>query len=70
MRILTAIVFLLPTLAFALDPNLKELDKSRVRSAADHFLKEQPVPITAQSSPDREYEETWHKAEGLLRALP
>lgn len=25
--------------------------------------------ITAQSSPDREYEETWHKAEGLLRAL-
>jgi para-aminobenzoate synthetase component I len=26
--------------------------------------------IVAQSSPDREYEETWHKAEGLLRALP
>ena len=25
--------------------------------------------IVAQSSPDREYEETWHKAEGLLRAL-
>src|SRR5262245_30882137 len=26
--------------------------------------------IVAQSSPEREYEETWHKAEGLLRALP
>jgi para-aminobenzoate synthetase component 1 len=25
--------------------------------------------IVAQSSPAREYEETWHKAEGLLRAL-
>jgi para-aminobenzoate synthetase component I len=25
--------------------------------------------IVAQSSPDREYEETWHKAAGLLRAL-
>jgi para-aminobenzoate synthetase component 1 len=25
--------------------------------------------IVAQSSPDREYEETWHKAEGLLRSL-
>jgi para-aminobenzoate synthetase component 1 len=25
--------------------------------------------ILAQSSPDREYEETWHKAAGLLRAL-
>jgi para-aminobenzoate synthetase component 1 len=25
--------------------------------------------IVAQSSPDREYEETWHKAEGLLRAI-
>jgi para-aminobenzoate synthetase component I len=25
--------------------------------------------IVAQSTPDREYEETWHKAEGLLRAL-
>jgi para-aminobenzoate synthetase component 1 len=25
--------------------------------------------IVAQSSPEREYEETWHKAEGLLRAL-
>ncbi len=25
--------------------------------------------IVAQSSPDREYEETWHKAEGMLRAL-
>jgi para-aminobenzoate synthetase component I len=25
--------------------------------------------VVAQSSPDREYEETWHKAEGLLRAL-
>jgi para-aminobenzoate synthetase component I len=25
--------------------------------------------IVAQSSPDREYEETWHKAEGVLRAL-
>ena len=25
--------------------------------------------IVAQSSPQREYEETWHKAEGLLRAL-
>jgi len=25
--------------------------------------------IVAQSSPDREYEETWHKAEGLIRAL-
>ncbi len=26
--------------------------------------------IVAQSIPEREYEETWHKAEGLLRALP
>ena len=25
--------------------------------------------VVAQSSPEREYEETWHKAEGLLRAL-
>ena len=25
--------------------------------------------IVAQSSPQREYEETWHKAEGLMRAL-
>jgi para-aminobenzoate synthetase component 1 len=25
--------------------------------------------IVAQSIPEREYEETWHKAEGLLRAL-
>jgi para-aminobenzoate synthetase component 1 len=25
--------------------------------------------IVAQSNPEREYEETWHKAEGLLRAL-
>jgi para-aminobenzoate synthetase component I len=25
--------------------------------------------IVAQSDPQREYEETWHKAEGLLRAL-
>jgi len=25
--------------------------------------------IVAQSSPDREYEETWHKAAGLLRAI-
>jgi para-aminobenzoate synthetase component 1 len=25
--------------------------------------------IVAQSSPPREYEETWHKAEGLLRAI-
>ena len=25
--------------------------------------------IVAQSSPQREYEETWHKAEGLLRAI-
>jgi para-aminobenzoate synthetase component 1 len=25
--------------------------------------------IVAQSSPQREYEETWHKAAGLLRAL-
>jgi para-aminobenzoate synthetase component 1 len=25
--------------------------------------------IVAQSSPEREYEETWHKAEGILRAL-
>jgi para-aminobenzoate synthetase component 1 len=25
--------------------------------------------IVSQSSPQREYEETWHKAEGLLRAL-
>jgi len=25
--------------------------------------------IVAQSSPQREYEETWHKAEGLIRAL-
>ena len=25
--------------------------------------------IVAQSSPEQEYEETWHKAEGLLRAL-
>src|SRR5262249_14292120 len=25
--------------------------------------------IVADSSPEREYEETWHKAEGLLRAL-
>jgi para-aminobenzoate synthetase component 1 len=25
--------------------------------------------ITAQSVPEREYEETWHKAEGLLRAI-
>jgi para-aminobenzoate synthetase component 1 len=25
--------------------------------------------IVAQSSPEREYEETWHKAEGLLRAV-
>jgi para-aminobenzoate synthetase component 1 len=25
--------------------------------------------IVAQSTPEREYEETWHKAEGLLRAL-
>jgi para-aminobenzoate synthetase component I len=25
--------------------------------------------IVAQSAPAREYEETWHKAEGLLRAL-
>ncbi len=25
--------------------------------------------IVAQSSPEREYEETWHKAEGLLRAI-
>ena len=25
--------------------------------------------IVAQSVPDREYEETWHKAEGMLRAL-
>ena len=26
--------------------------------------------IVADSIPDREYEETWHKAEGMLRALP
>jgi para-aminobenzoate synthetase component 1 len=26
--------------------------------------------IVADSSPEREYEETWHKAEGMLRALP
>jgi para-aminobenzoate synthetase component 1 len=26
--------------------------------------------IVAQSDPQREYEETWHKAEGLIRALP
>ena len=26
--------------------------------------------IVAQSAPQREYEETWHKATGLLRALP
>ena len=25
--------------------------------------------IVAQSDPSREYEETWHKAEGLLRGL-
>jgi para-aminobenzoate synthetase component 1 len=25
--------------------------------------------VVAQSSPQREYEETWHKAEGLLRAI-
>ena len=25
--------------------------------------------IVAQSQPDAEYEETWHKARGLLRAL-
>jgi para-aminobenzoate synthetase component 1 len=25
--------------------------------------------IVAQSDPDREYEETWHKATGLIRAL-
>jgi para-aminobenzoate synthetase component 1 len=25
--------------------------------------------ITAQSDPEREYEETWHKAEGMLRAF-
>jgi len=25
--------------------------------------------IVAQSKPDREYEETWHKAEGMIRAL-
>jgi para-aminobenzoate synthetase component 1 len=25
--------------------------------------------IVADSQPEREYEETWHKAEGLLRAL-
>jgi para-aminobenzoate synthetase component 1 len=25
--------------------------------------------IVADSDPDREYEETWHKADGLLRAL-
>jgi para-aminobenzoate synthetase component 1 len=25
--------------------------------------------IVAQSDPRREYEETWHKAEGMLRAL-
>jgi para-aminobenzoate synthetase component 1 len=25
--------------------------------------------IVAQSEPEREYEETWHKALGLLRAL-
>ncbi len=25
--------------------------------------------IVADSDPQREYEETWHKAEGLLRAL-
>ena len=25
--------------------------------------------IVADSVPEREYEETWHKAEGLLRAL-
>jgi para-aminobenzoate synthetase component 1 len=25
--------------------------------------------IVAQSDPEREYEETWHKAEGMLRAL-
>jgi para-aminobenzoate synthetase component 1 len=26
--------------------------------------------IVADSDPEREYEETWHKAEGMLRALP
>ncbi len=26
--------------------------------------------VVAQSTPPQEYEETWHKAEGLLRALP
>jgi para-aminobenzoate synthetase component 1 len=26
--------------------------------------------VVAQSVPQHEYEETWHKAEGLLRALP
>ena len=25
--------------------------------------------IVAQSDPDREYEETWHKARGMLQAL-
>jgi para-aminobenzoate synthetase component 1 len=25
--------------------------------------------IVAQSEPEREYDETWHKAEGMLRAL-
>jgi para-aminobenzoate synthetase component I len=25
--------------------------------------------ITAKSDPDREYEETWHKAEGLIRSI-
>jgi para-aminobenzoate synthetase component 1 len=25
--------------------------------------------IVADSDPDREYEETWHKAEGMLKAL-
>ena len=26
--------------------------------------------IVSQSQPEREYEETWHKAAGMLRALP
>src|SRR5208282_3958871 len=38
---------------------------------ASHGWLQAPVGggIVAQSIPQREYEETWHKAEGLLRAL-
>jgi hypothetical protein len=49
--LIAAIVLTTPLLARAADLDLKSLDRDRVLTAADKFLAEKPVTVTAQSSP-------------------